>query len=449
MTLAFASSGVVSQKSCASPAAHLLDFRIGTWDYRAQGYDPGQTVVSRESSGCALFERYVDINGGHSTSLFMFDTTDATWHVTTDDPSGRSVMTGRPEKNGIAFYHSATDREVYLPRDHDHAVFIGERSTDGGKTWVEWVSATYTRVAPPNGTSRPGDQPEMLGPGVVSTRDYERDEALSPDGRTLYFTKRTIWPYFSVVCVSHLVNGTWTEPEVAPFSGRYPDATPAFAPNGNTLYFASRRPAEASGTLRRDYDLWAMDRSGEGWSEPRHLPAPVNTSGNELSPSLTTAGALYFVTDAQLPRVVRAEPNAGGWSQPSVVAVPADSAGYELGVSVSTDDRYMVVTVLGRDDALGTAEGVYQRGDLYVRERRDGKWSELRHLSAPINTAAEEGSPSLTSDGRLLFTSERGGFTEHGPHKRTTREFEDALHSPGNGLGDIYAVSVSALGVSR
>ena len=289
-------------------------------------------------------------------------------------------------------------------------------------------------------------EPDLVGPGVVSTRDYERDAALSPDGRTLYFTKRTIWPYFSVICVSHLVNGRWNEPEIASFSGRYPDATPTFSPNGNTLYFASRRPADSASTLRRDYDLWAVDRHGNEWSEPRHLPAPINTNANELSPSLTTAGVLYFVTDGQPPQIVRAEPDGSGWSEP--VAVGADSTSYELGVTVSRDERYLVETVLGRPDALGTAEGIYQRGDLYVRQRRDdGRWSELRHLPAPINSAAEEGSPSLTPDGRLLFTSERGGFTEHGPRKRSTRVFEKALHEPGNGLGDLYSIDAAALGI--
>ncbi len=82
-----------------------------------------------------------------------------------------------------------------------------------------------------------------------------------------------------------------------------------------------------------------------------------------------------------------------------------------------------------------------------MRQRRDdGKWSELRHVPAPINSAAEEGSPSLTTDGRLLFTSERGGFTEHGPRTRFTSDFETSLQ-PGNGLGDVYSIGAAALGI--
>jgi len=292
------------------------------------------------------------------------------------------------------------------------------------------------------------EAPQLFAPGVISTRDYERDGAFSPDGQTFFFTKRTLWPYFSVICLSHLVNDRWSEPEIAPFSGRYPDATPTISPDGNTLYFASRRPDDTTASLRNNYDLFAMERTGNGWSAPRRLPVPINTEGNELSPSLTRSGTLYFVTDQGVPQVVRAAPTQSGWETPVPVAATADSGGYELGVAVSPDERFMVVSVLGRDDALTTAEGIYPRTDLYVRERRDGTWSSLRHLPAPINSGAEEGSPAFSPDGtRLVFTSERGGLTEHGNHARSTGEFESALHNPGNGLGDIYLVDVAALGL--
>ncbi len=290
-----------------------------------------------------------------------------------------------------------------------------------------------------------GPAPELFGPGVISTRDYEMDGALAPDGKTFYFTKRTIWPYFSVICVSQLTAGAWSEPEIVPFSGRFPDATPAITPDGRTLYFASRRPTDTTTRLRHNYDLWAVDRTPEGWSAPRHLPGPINSDGNELSPSVTRSGVLYYVTDQG---VMRSEPVGSTWTQPHPVAGRVDSVGYEVGVGVSPDERIMVVAVIGREDALTTAEGIYPRSDLYVRERQAGTWSALRHLPAPVNSAAEEGSPSITADGRrLIFTSERGGFTEHGGRPRSTDEFESTMHQPGNGLGDIYSVDIRAIGV--
>ena len=69
-------------------------------------------------------------------------------------------------------------------------------------------------------SAMPPGKATLRGNGVVSTRDYEQDSSFTADGRTLYFTKRTLWPaYASVLCESHLVNGHWSEPTVLPFSG--------------------------------------------------------------------------------------------------------------------------------------------------------------------------------------------------------------------------------------
>lgn len=131
---------------CAGAAYHTLDFRLGVWDYRAQGYDPGRTTVTADPSGCGLVERYVDVKGGRSSSLFLMDA-DRRWHVTTYDPGGRSVMAGVVEPGaGVVFYHSPVDREAYRPGPNGTATFSGERSVDNGQTWRAWVTAVYTRV---------------------------------------------------------------------------------------------------------------------------------------------------------------------------------------------------------------------------------------------------------------------------------------------------------------
>lgn len=130
---------------CTGPVSHALDFRVGVWDYRAPGYDPGRSTVIKDASGCALIEHYLDSTGGRSESLFLLGA-DGRWHVTTYDPSGRSTMGGTVEGDRVVFYHSATDREAYRPAANGTATFTGERSSDGGRTWAAWVTAVYTRA---------------------------------------------------------------------------------------------------------------------------------------------------------------------------------------------------------------------------------------------------------------------------------------------------------------
>jgi hypothetical protein len=286
---------------------------------------------------------------------------------------------------------------------------------------------------------------ELFAPGVISTRDYERDGTFTPNGRTFYFTKRTIWPYFSAICVSHFVNDRWSEPEVASFSGEYSDATPFVSPDGKRIYFASRRPVD--GSPSQFLRLWVAERADSGWGAPRALPDSLNGSEGAIAPVEVRDGSLYYVS-GEAGHVVVARKRGDGWAPPVLAGDSSATGSIELSAYVDPDERYMIVSVIGRDDAMATAEGVYPRADLYVRTRSGDGWSPLHHLGAPINSGADELSPSVSRDGRsLYFTSERGVFTEHGAPFDYAK-LESALRSPGNGLGDIYRADLSLAGIA-
>lgn len=312
--------------------------------------------------------------------------------------------------------------------------------------WIALLPAPGRPTAETSAPTGVAYAAEIFAPGVVSTRDYERDGTFSPDGKTFYFTKRTIWPYFSVICVSRLRDGRWGEPEVASFSGRDADLTPFISGDGNRLYFASRRPL--NGAPATGYNLWVVDRTGDRWSAPRSLPAPVNGQGSVIAPVETRNGSLYFIT-GDVPHTFVARKVGDSWTTPVSAGDESAPGSFERAAYVDPDERYMIVSIVGRSDALESAEGIYARGDLYARERVGSNWSPVRHLDAPINSGADEGSPFVSPDGRYLyFTTERGVFAEHG-QPFTYAHLERALHSAGNGLGDIYRVDFRATGLAR
>ncbi|MDZ7685319.1 MAG: hypothetical protein U5O39_10235 [Gammaproteobacteria bacterium] len=65
---------------------------------------------------------------------------------------------------------------------------------------------------------------------------------LSPDGTELFSTLMAPGNRFGVIVTSRQVDGKWRPLELAPFSGRYSDIEPMFSPDGDRLYFASKRP---------------------------------------------------------------------------------------------------------------------------------------------------------------------------------------------------------------
>jgi len=296
-----------------------------------------------------------------------------------------------------------------------------------------------------------GPIPELVGEGVLSTAADETSLAVSPDGKTAYFGKRSPATYggiaLDVICVTLLQHGRWSPPEVAVFSGQYRDVGPSFSPDGSRLFFASNRPAP--GKPGKDFDLWYVERTAGGWSEPRRLPAPVNTSAQEIGVSVTAAGVLYFASDRPGGKgefdIYRAKPSASGYSEPENVGEGINTEGSEVYPAIDPAETVLVFAATGRPDEVIGIHREYAHGDLYV-SRRDGSWSEARNAGTPINSGAKESAPAFSADGKsLYFVSERGFATHRLPARIDYRSLRQKLSSTLNGLGNLYRIDVRAL----
>ncbi|MEO6236039.1 MAG: hypothetical protein ABIQ52_03515, partial [Vicinamibacterales bacterium] len=139
----------------------------------------------------------------------------------------------------------------------------------------------------------------IFAPGVISnsTRN-EQGITFTPDGRTAIFSvlkgrveNRNFWQ----IMISDRTSSGWSDPEVASFSGETSDYGPAISPDGQSLYFMSRRTAPG-GAMKADYDIWVTRRRGEHWSTPESLPFPINSIAEEYSVTASRS-ALYFAAN--------------------------------------------------------------------------------------------------------------------------------------------------------
>lgn len=137
---------------CSDAAYRLLDYRLGKWEYRAAGYDPGRDELLEDDSRCGLYDRYVDVTGGRSDAFLRYRADQHRWYETVYDPDGRTVMTGSAWADSAVFNHAPRpdlpylEREVYRKRPQGGIAFAVERSTDQGKSWRPFVTAVYTRL---------------------------------------------------------------------------------------------------------------------------------------------------------------------------------------------------------------------------------------------------------------------------------------------------------------
>ena len=283
----------------------------------------------------------------------------------------------------------------------------------------------------------------LFAPGQISTGDFELNSTFTPDGGTVYYTKRSPKPQYWVIVESHLANGAWSTPVVPSFSGQYNDFDPFISPDGSRLYYSSNRPV--NGVPKSDFDIWYVERIGGGWSEPRHLPAPVNTPGSEFYPSVSRSGSLYFSSDRPGGLggldIYRARPTGATYVVEGVGA-PVNSPQSDGDPAISPNDSTLFFAGSGRPGGVGDR-------DIYMSHRLpSGEWSMPQNLGAEVNSPAVEFCPILSPDGRYLFITSDRGFADRPQTKALTHsEFEARAHGPGNGLGDVYRVDLRALGI--
>jgi hypothetical protein len=104
----------------------------------------------------------------------------------------------------------------------------------------------------------------------------------------------------------------------------------------------------------------------------------------------------------------------------------------------------MLLAITKRPASLGDI-------DRYVSHKQaQGSWGEPVNLGPEVNSPARELSPKLTPNGKyLIWMSCRTPLLSEKPQRRKTNELLQELHAPGNGLGDIYQIDVSAVPVLK
>jgi peptidoglycan-associated lipoprotein len=171
----------------------------------------------------------------------------------------------------------------------------------------------------------------------------------SPDGKTMVFAKGNSGKRKSTddvdLYISRFRNGVWSEPIMININepGAW-DSSPAFSPDGRTLYFASNR--KSRGRAQISYggtDLYSaqMDTRGR-FSRVRNLGPEINTAGNELFPYLAEDAKLYFASDGHPGYggldlfVVK---RANGKTAIENLAQPVNSSGDDFGIFLFKPDR--------------------------------------------------------------------------------------------------------------
>jgi ankyrin repeat protein/beta-lactamase regulating signal transducer with metallopeptidase domain len=213
-----------------------------------------------------------------------------------------------------------------------------------------------------------------------------------------------------------------------PVNSSTDELNPSISADELELYFSSYRSAGLG-----QADLWvAMRRAkGEPWGDPVNLGPTVNGPAGDDTPCISADGlALYFSSDRPGGSggldlwMTRRKTKSSAWGEPVNLGPAVNSAADEHAPSISSDglELYFSGHILYHGSARPGGSG---GADLWVtiRKTTDDPWGEPVNLGPTVNSPVGDAGPSISGDGlSLYFVSDRPGGFGMGDLWVTTRK---------------------------
>ncbi|MBN2213312.1 MAG: OmpA family protein [Bacteroidales bacterium] len=128
----------------------------------------------------------------------------------------------------------------------------------------------------------------------------------------------------------------------------------------------------------------------------------INTIFSNYNPVVNNDESLIFYMDALkfYDAVMQSEKSGERWKKPDNITPKIKSDGDYIITDITEDGNILLLRL---NDA-------YTKGDIYMCEKKNGKWDVIRKLNANINTRFNETHASFANKGKTLyFTSNRTG----------------------------------------
>jgi len=137
------------------------------------------------------------------------------------------------------------------------------------------------------------EKPEPIE-GDINTVDDQGVCSFNLDGKIMYFTRSryiTSGARGTEIFMSNRAGGTWSKPQIIKIFNdtAISVAHPAISPDGQTIYFVSDYKKGYGGK-----DIWKATLSNGECKYIENLGPDINTSGDEMFPTVGSDGALYF-----------------------------------------------------------------------------------------------------------------------------------------------------------
>jgi outer membrane protein OmpA-like peptidoglycan-associated protein/Tol biopolymer transport system component len=200
-------------------------------------------------------------------------------------------------------------------------------------------------------------------------------------------------------------------------NSEFSELNPVISPDGRTLYFgrkshpSNRYGVKGSETISGSQDIWFSEKVGDTWSSARRLSEVLNRDQYNTILSISPDGQTILLKGAYVNGAYEtrgfslSNKTTAGWTVPVKVDIPS----YEQ--MSKGKNEYAYLTMDGKAILLAFARKKNSEDDdLYISFFEDGRWTRPLELGEEINTKYSETTPFLSADGKTLyFSSDRPG----------------------------------------
>jgi tetratricopeptide (TPR) repeat protein len=198
-------------------------------------------------------------------------------------------------------------------------------------------------------------------------------------------------------------------------NSRFDDYTPSISSDNKTLLFTSRRNTNGNridekGDYKYFEDIFSSeyDESTGTWSKARAVEGQLNTDTYDAVLSVSPDGNSMFVyknNTGNAGDIYYSTRNveSGEWGAAEKLERPINSSYFESSVTITADGNILFF-ISERPEGLG-------QGDIYMSEKKNGRWSNPKNLGEIINTESDEKFVFIHPNGKTLYFASNGHRT--------------------------------------
>jgi len=211
-------------------------------------------------------------------------------------------------------------------------------------------------------------------------------------------------------------------------NSEYPDYVPIVTPEGQFMFFTSRKPESTGGLTdpNGDYfeDIYMSENVNGFWSKPVNLGRPVNSDTHDACLGITTDMQTMFLyrtnDEGTGGNIYESYLKNGRWGRPKLI---------EASFNLKCPDVKVISMTVAPDSVtyyyVSNEPGGYGGTDIYKVVRFGPNfWSRPQNLGPNINTPEDEDSPFIHYDGKTMYFSSKG-HDSYGSYDVFVSEMQD------------------------